>query len=117
MSGITIIAEHIYREATIPIILFVGIMLGALCIVETVLCKKLFIMSKHKISKVFCALFPIACITLSLVVMRGVFQQYNTFHVQYTITVDDTVGFNEFFDNFRIITQNRNHYIVECIKD
>lgn len=42
---------------------------------------------------------------------------YRTFHTEYTVAVDDTVGFNEFYNHYKIISQDDNTYTVKEIDE
>lgn len=39
-------------------------------------------------------------------------KQYNTTHMEYTITIDDSVGFNEFYDKYEVISVDGEKYRV-----
>lgn len=44
--------------------------------------------------------------------LKDNFMQYNTTHMEYTITIDDSVGFNEFYDKYEVISVDGEKYRV-----
>jgi hypothetical protein len=50
--------------------------------------------------------------SLILVIAVGLCTEYNTFHTEYEVTIDDSVGFNEFTDWYEIVSQDGDVYTV-----
>lgn len=50
--------------------------------------------------------------SLILVIAVGLCDEYNTFHTEYEIIIDDSVGFNEFTDRYEIVSQDGDIYTV-----
>ena len=52
-----------------------------------------------------------------LFVSVGLTCRYKTFHTEYTVMVNDTVGFNEFYNHYDIISQDGDIYRVKEVND
>lgn len=113
MNGITIIEEHLCRVVELPVLIGIGIFMtilfsGALLLYR--FAYKHFCVDKKSKSVV------IICSTL-LVVMYVVFwvfqiNNYNKTHIEYTVTIDDSVSFNDFHEKYEIVSVNENEYRV-----
>ena len=51
-------------------------------------------------------------VVLYIVFIGFEIKQYNTTHMEYTITIDDSVGFNEFYDKYEVISVDGEKYRV-----
>lgn len=49
---------------------------------------------------------------LVLVIAVGLCVEYDTFHTEYEVTIDDSVGFNEFTNRYEIVSQDGDVYTV-----
>jgi hypothetical protein len=112
MTGINIIEEHIYRELdTGSVIITVGLVL--LTIMVAVIVNLDVFRGKSTIVKIITL---IVSLVLTIFFIGGyvniLIESYNKTYVEYTVTIDDTVGFNEFNNKYEIITVNGNEYRV-----
>lgn len=62
-----------------------------------------------RITSIICALIFGSFI---LMIGVGLCVEYNTFHTEYEVTIDDSVGFNEFTDRYEIVSQDSDVYTV-----
>lgn len=63
-------------------------------------------------SRIMSIIFTILLGAFMFVVSVGLCGEYNTFHTEYEVTIDDSVGFNEFIDRYEIISADGNVYTV-----
>ena len=49
---------------------------------------------------------------LTSMVAVGLCDEYNTFHTEYKVTIDDSVGFNEFTECYKILSNDGDVYTV-----
>lgn len=115
MNGVTIVEEHLCRVVELPALIGTGIFItlliaGGLLLYKLVWKYGLVCNTKRdKITTIVCSML--------LVVMYIVFwvsqiSNYNKTHMEYTITVDDSVGFNDFHEKYEIVSVNGNEYRV-----
>ena len=108
MDGITIIAEHLYR------VIGFGELIGTGILVTLLFCGDLFLYrfmyktgtcETNKKIVIVCSVLLIA-----MYIWFWVFQidKYNTTHMEYTVTVDDSVSFNDFHGRYDIVSINGN---------
>lgn len=64
---------------------------------------------RTRITSIICTLIHCA---LVLLVAVGLCFEYNTFHTEYIVTIDDSVGFNEFTRQYEIVSQDGDVYTV-----
>lgn len=62
-----------------------------------------------RIVSIICSLMASSLI---LVIAVGLCVEYNTFHTEYKVTIDDSVGFNEFNNRYEIVSQDGDVYTV-----
>lgn len=62
-----------------------------------------------RIISIICTLMVFAFISMFEVAF---IYGYNTFHAEYEVTIDDSVGFNEFNNRYEIISQDGDVYTV-----
>ena len=62
-----------------------------------------------RIMGIICALMVGA---LTSMVAVGLCYEYNTFHTEYKVTIDDSVSFNEFNSRYEIVSQDGDVYTV-----
>ena len=120
MNGITILSEYTYRGKStseciiiccIFIILLVSIIM--VCYKEYAFYKeyKCTTFSKETVFTLAIALFLIfACAIVCI-------NEYNTFYTNYSVIIDDSVGFNEFHENYEIVSKNCDVYTVREINN
>ena len=49
---------------------------------------------------------------LTSIIAIGLCHEYNTFHTEYKVIIDDSVGFNEFTERYKIISNDGDVYTV-----
>lgn len=112
MNGITIVEEHLCR------VIDFGELIGYGIFITLIICAALFFyrfMYKTETTEATKKL-SIVCSMLLVVmyVLFWMFQivKYNTTHMEYTVTVDDNVSFNDFHAKYEIVSVNGNEYRV-----
>lgn len=70
---------------------------------------------RSRITAIICTLMVCSFI---LMIGVGLCAEYNTFHTEYEVTIDDSVGFNEFIDWCEIVSQDGDIYtVIEKLED
>lgn len=113
MDGITVIAEHFCREIEAGELVMSLIVITLLIGSAQVLYWHMHRNSQYKLIK---KLTIICSVIISVVyVWFCHFQanRYNTTHMEYTITVDDSVSFNDFNKKYEIISVDGTEYRVK----
>ena len=110
MGGITILEEHLCRHTSLATVIAVG-MTMALAIAAIIFIFK----QQHKYSKqCYHELMFMACILVIFITGFCVLlKEYRDTHIEYTITVDDTVSFNDFMEKYEIISIDGIEYRVK----
>lgn len=113
MDGITIVSEHLCRVVELPALIGIGILITLLCCCALLLYR---FMYKHSLVDKKGKTTTIVC-SMLIVVMYVAFwiiqiNQYNKIHMEYTVTVDDSVSFNDFHAKYEIVSVNGNEYRV-----
>lgn len=62
-----------------------------------------------RITSIICTLI-VSSLVLTIAV--GLCVEYNTFYTEYKVTIDDSVGFNEFTSRYEILSSDGNVYTV-----
>ena len=113
MNGITIIEEHLCRALELPALIFFGIfvtlLIGGVLSLYMTMYKTTAVSKSSKIILIVCSII--------LIIMYAVFwvvqvNRYNNTHTEYTITIDDSVSFNDFNEKYEVISINGNEYRV-----
>lgn len=112
MSGITIVAEHLCRQVEMGELLGIGIFITLLCVGGLFLYRSLYRQSKDKFTKRFIKICSVVVVLLYIFLTAHQINSYNTTHMEYTITVDDSVGFNEFNERYEILSVEGDRYRV-----
>ena len=112
MNGITIVAEHLCRVIELKELIVTGVFITLIICFGLFLYRFMYKTDTNESNKKL----TIICSTL-LVVMYICFwtfqiDKYNTTHMEYTITVDDNVSFNDFHAKYEIVSVNGNEYRV-----
>lgn len=112
MDGITIVAEHFCRVVEFRELIGIGIFITLLICGGLFLYRYMYKIETNKTNKrliVVCSLLLVA-----LYIWFWTFQidKYNTTHMEYTVTVDDNVSFNDFYAKYEIVSVNGNEYRV-----
>lgn len=117
MDGITIIEEHLCRQLSLQRFISIGFFITLLCVGTLFLYRFMWSTStKTKSDKI--VYLTSSTLIIGALIMFWCVQTntYSTTHMEYTVTVDDTVGFNEFHEKYEIITQNGEEYRVKKIE-
>ena len=69
------------------------------------------------IMKVVLSSIAMFVVSMILLIAIGVCDSYLTFHTEYVVSVNDTVGFNEFYNHYDIISQDGDIYRVKEVND
>ena len=113
MNGITIVEEHLCRVVELPAFIGLGIFMTLLCVGTLLLYR---FMYKHSSLGKNCKITIIVC-SILVVIICVVFWvaqtiNYNITHMEYTITIDDSVSFNDFHAKYAIVSVNEDEYRV-----
>lgn len=111
MDGVTILSEMSVRGESLGLVM-VWWLLTIACIVS-----KIWDDVEHwhysewrtRITSIICTLI-VSSFVLAIAV--GLCFEYNTFHTEYRVTIDDSVGFNEFTSHYDILSSDGNVYTV-----
>ena len=110
MDGITILKETIVHNPTLTDLI---IAISAISFIIVIAIGIVLIHMKYE--KRYLRIIAVSfCIALELFVC--IFLPYHHVthtHTEYTVTIDDTVGFNEFMETYEIVSQNGNEYVVK----
>ena len=110
MNGITIIEEHLCRQTSLATVIAVGIVI-ALAIAATIFIFR----QQHKYVKpCYHELIFVVCILVVFITGFCVLlKEYRDTHIEYTVTVDDSVSFNDFHEKYEIVSVDGNEYRVK----
>jgi Ca2+/H+ antiporter len=112
MNGITIIEEHLCRVVELRSLIGIGIFMTLMCgaiIAFYRWASKNCDNSSKKAARV-CSILIIILYVITLAVQ---IYNYNRTHMEYTVTVDDSVSFNDFHEKYEIVSVDRNEYRVK----
>lgn len=114
MNGVTIIEEHLCRViALVPLLAF-GIFFTIICIGGIILNRSYICESRN--SNKWNRIIPFTCSIILVILCIGFWAleiiQYNKVHTEYTVTVEDSVSFNDFHAKYEIISIDGDKYRV-----
>lgn len=120
MDGVTILTETFVRGADlfqvcagwIGFIIFAAYLFGEIF--------ELWRLSPYIQYKLFVVGLGVFVVMLLVVILSFVYNnhvEYQTFYTEYTVTVDDSVEFNEFYNRYEIISQNGDIYTVREVDE
>lgn len=118
MDGVTILSEISCRGAELWQVIvgwFVSVVMSCF-----MLCSILDLWNdgyKYYIVKSILTIVALFVALIFLITAICVTGNYRTFHTEYTVAIDDTVGFNEFYNHYEIISQDDNTYTVKEIDE
>ena len=114
MNGITIIEEHFCRQISLQGLIISGILITLMFIGLLFCCWLMWkICIRTKGEKIACLICAISIIVACVVFWRFQINTYNTTHMEYTVTIDDTVSFHEFYERYEIISENNGEYRIK----
>lgn len=111
MDGVTILSEMSVRGENLGFVItwiILTIVLIASKIADTIIWWH-YSELKTKITSIICTV--IVC-GLPLMIAVDLCRSYNTFHTEYKVTIDDSVGFNEFTSRYKILSNDGDVYTV-----
>ena len=111
MDGINVIAEHFCRETSVAMLIVGGAIVTILVAIALVIYWKIY--KNNSSLKNFIIGCSIVILSILALFWYLMIDGYNTTHMEYTITIDDTIGFNEFNEKYEIISVNGNEYRVK----
>lgn len=113
MNGITIIKEHLCRVVEMPALIgtgiFITLLIGGALLLYRFAYKHDLTDKQGKIATIICSILLSVMYIVTWVVQIS---NYNTTHMEYTVTVDDSVSFNDFHAKYEIISINGDEYRV-----
>ena len=110
MNGITIIEEHLCRVVELPALLGVCIFITLLCI--GILAFYAWVVKNCIVNKKLVTICSALIIIIYIITLVIPINSYNEPHMEYTITVDDSVSFNDFYAKYEIISVDGDEYRV-----
>ena len=117
MDGVTILSEMSVRGEALGIVM-VWWLLTIVYIVGMIMDNVenwRYFGLRTRITTILCTLLVSSFI---LMIGVGLCAEYNTFHTEYEVTIDDSVGFNEFIDWCEIVSQDGDIYtVIEKLED
>lgn len=118
MNGVTIIEEHLCRVMEMNELVGIGtittLFFGLVLLLYRGLCKYDVVDKKGKTACMVCS---ILVFVMYVVVWIVGINNYNETHFEYTVEVDNSVGFNEFFDKYEIVSVDGDRYRVILKED
>lgn len=113
MDGVTIVAEHFCRELTLVALITVGIIITLLVVLILEVLRKIYKTdATNKCEKTAISLSLILVIILYPFALGALIDQYNTTHMEYTVTVEDSVSFNDFHEKYKIVSVDGTEFRV-----
>ena len=113
MNGVTSIEEHLCRVVEMPSLIGIGIFMSLLIIGVLAMYRWMYKNSaKDKRTKILVWCCSTALIVMYIVTWVVQISNYNTTHMEYTVTVDDSVSFNDFHAKYEIVSVNGDEYRV-----
>ena len=113
MNGITIIEEHLCRVIETPDLIGIGIFItllfGGVLLFYRYSYKHAVTDKKDKITVIVCSIVLVVMYIFFWVIQ---IVKYNDTHMEYTVTIDDSVSFNDFHAKYEIVSENGNEYRV-----
>ncbi len=113
MNGVTIIEEHLCRVVELPSLIGLGIFVTLLivCVLLLYRCvyKYSLVDKQGKITTIICSILLVVVYVVFWIVQIN---NYNNTHMEYTVTIDDSVSFNDFHTKYEIVSVNGNEYRV-----
>lgn len=108
MNGVEILSSETIYNGILPEWCFiVGIVLGMVSIIVTIQCCVNF----HDIAGSIFGVLAVICTIIS--VLSAIPSETNVDHIEYKVTIDDSVSMNEFLDKYEILDQEGKIYTVK----
>lgn len=114
MDGVIIQTERIYRDLPVAAAMLFIVLLGA--VLTWFLLNTIRFYKKNKGKRVLAVCLLIAMI-ISCVVLSGLtLRRTMIIHNDLIVTIDDSVSFNEFNKNYKIVSRDGNLYTVRMLE-
>lgn len=107
MSGINIIVEHFCREVGL------GTLIASIIVITLMVSCAFWDVNRICESTSTKKLVIVCSVVIIAVYIYFQVNRYNTTHMEYTVTVDDNVSFNDFHEKYEIISVNGLEYRVK----
>ena len=108
MNGVEILSqETIYNTILPEWCLTVGLVFGVVCIVIATRC---FVDGYDIIAAIF-LIIVVACVVVAC--LSGTHSKTDISHIEYKVTIDDSVSMNDFIDKYEILDQEGKIYTVK----
>lgn len=117
MKGITIVEEHLCRVVELPQLIAICVFFTLLCVGVLALYRFIYKDTESNANKRLAIVCSIAIVIMCIALWTHQIYNYNKTHLEYTVEVDDSVGFNDFFDRYEIVSVDGDRYIVKEIED
>ena len=112
MNGITIIEEHFCRAVELKELIVFGIFFTLLIFGALLLYRHMYKLTEYKGTKTTIKFCSLTLIVFYIMFWGLQIWEYNITHMEYTITIDNSVNFNEFYDKYEIISVDGEKYRV-----
>lgn len=112
MDGVTILSEVSCRGADLYQV--IGGLCGAVVILLAIISSTVELLREKGwwIVKGILSSFALFVVSIFLLLVIALCSEYRTFHTEYEVIVDDSVGFNEFYNYYDIIYRDGDIYTV-----
>ena len=117
MEGITIIEEHFCRVVEITQLITICVFFTLLCVGILALYQFIYKNTENNFNKKLSIVCSVLVVILCIALWTHQIYNYNKTHFEYTIEVDDSVSFNDFFDRYEIVSVDGDKYRVKEIED
>ena len=115
MEGITIVEKHLCRVVELQQLITICVFFTLLCIGVLALYRFIYKDTDSNANKRLAIVCSIGIVILCIVLWIHQIYNYNKTHFEYTIEVDDSVSFNDFFDKYEIVSVDGDRYRVKEI--
>lgn len=115
MKGITIVEEHLCRAVELPQLIVVCVFVTLLCVGVLALYRFMYKYTESNANKKLVIACSVGIVIMYIALWTHQIYNYNKTHFEYTIEVDDSVSFNDFFDKYEIVSVDGDRYRVKEI--
>ena len=115
MYGITIVEEHLCRVVELPQLITICVFFTLLCVGIIALYRFIYKYTDRNAEKRAAAVCSVGIVIMCVVLWTHQIYNYNKTHFEYTVEVDDSVSFNDFFDKYEIVSVDGDRYRVKEI--
>ena len=108
MNGVEILSsETIYNTILSEWCMAVGLLCGTACILATILC----FVDGYDVATTVCLMFVVVFTIIAC--LGGIDSKTDISHIEYKVTIDDSVSINQFLDKYEILDQEGKIYTVK----